>query len=145
MAEQRRAKPRKTATTKPTGTHKHFNTTPSKTPHGVRYFKLGEGLDYAQMREEISEYKDVLMGRKPPPIDVGTMTLMEVAEAYHARAMEIQMELQELENQGVVLRGSNPYRFRTGYLRSFIELTSKTIDLGSRRVTYERDVLNGRG
>lgn len=111
----------------------------------VRYFVLGDGLDYGRMRQEISEYKDVLLGRVNPPIDRGVLTLMEVAEAYHARAKDIEMELLELENTGAILRGSNPYKFRTGYLRSFIELTSKTIELGSRRVTYERDVLNGRG
>jgi hypothetical protein len=97
------------------------------------------------MRQEIGHYKDVLLGREDPPIDRGVLTLMEVAEAYHARAKEIEMELLELENTGAILRGSNPYKFRTGYLRSFIELTSKTIELGSRRVTYERDILNGRG
>lgn len=97
------------------------------------------------MRDEIAGYKDVLLGRVNPPIDVGVLTLMEVAEAYHARAKEIEMELLELENTGAILRGSNPYRFRTGYLRSFIEMTSKTIELGSRRVTYERDIVQGRG
>lgn len=126
-------------------TTSHFNTTPHQTGHGVRYFRLGEGFDYRAMKEELGEYKDVLLGRLDPPIDRGVMTLMEVAEAYHARAKEIEMELLELENQGVVLRGSNPYKFRTGFLRSFIELTSKTIDLGSRRVTYEKDMANGRG
>jgi hypothetical protein len=64
---------------------------------------------------------------------------MECAEAFHARAKEMEMELLELEAEGAVPRGSRPYKFRTGYLRSFIELTSKTIELGSRRLTYWRE------
>lgn len=102
----------------------------------VRYFKVGEGYDLVRMRHELSGYVDVLLGRTEPPLDKGVLTLMECAEAYHARAKEIEMELLEMEAEGAVLRGSRPYRFRTGYLRSFIELCSKTIELGSRRVTH---------
>jgi hypothetical protein len=88
------------------------------------------------MKHELANYVDILLGREDPPVDRGVMTLMELAEAYHARAKEIEMELLEMEAEGAVLRGSRPYKFRTGYLRSFIELCSKTIDLGSRRVTH---------
>lgn len=101
----------------------------------MRYFRLGEGYEYARMREELADYTNVLLARTPPPIDKGIMTLMELAEAYHARAKEMEMELLELEADGAVLRGSRPYKFRTGALRSFIEMAAKTIDLGSRRVT----------
>lgn len=104
--------------------------------HGVRAFRLGEGYDLVRMKSEIEGYVAVLLGREQPPIDAGALTLMECAEAYHARAKEIEMELLELEAEGAILRGSRPYRFRTGYLRSFIELCARTIELGSRRVTY---------
>lgn len=78
---------------------------------------------------------NVLLGREDPPFDVGVMTMMEVAEAFHARASEMEMELHQLEADGTVLRGSRPYKFRTGQLRTFIEMVRKTIDLGSRRIT----------
>lgn len=103
---------------------------------GVRYFKLGTGYDLVRMKQELQGYTEVLLGEAPPPIDRGILTLMEVAEAYHARAKQIEMELLEMEREGVVLKNSSPYKFRTGYLRSFIELVDKTIALGSRRVTF---------
>ena len=85
--------------------------------------------------DELRGYTEVLMGRVDPPINRGLLTMMEVAEAYHARAKEIEMELLEAEAAGAILKGSRPYRFRTGPLRSFIEMCAKTIELGSRRVT----------
>lgn len=103
----------------------------------IRYFKLQDGYDLVRMKEELAGYMDVLLGRTAPPIDAGVLTMMECAEAYHARAKSIEMELLELEAEGAVLRGSRPYKFRTGYLRSFIELVAKTIELGSRRVTHQ--------
>lgn len=122
-------------------THGHAR----NTSNGVRYFKLGEGFDLVQMKDELRDYVDVLLGRVDPPILAGTMTLMEIAEAYHARACEMEMELLEMEAEGAVLRGSRPYKFRTGQLRTFREMAAKSIDLGSRRITYERDMANGRG
>jgi hypothetical protein len=77
----------------------------------------------------------VLLGRLDPPIDRGIMTLQEVAEAYHARASEIAMKLLRLEAEGQVVRGDKAYKFRTGELRTFMEMCSKAIDLGSRRLT----------
>ena len=89
--------------------------------------------------------KDVLLGRTPPPIDTGISTLMEIAEAYHARAKEMEMHLHEAETEGHVIRGSRPYKFRTGELRDFTELVSKTIDLGSRRITAAQLEVQMRG
>jgi endonuclease III-like uncharacterized protein len=37
-----------------------------------------------------------------------------------------------------VIRGSGYYKFRTGQLRSFIEMAKMMADLGSRRLTMER-------
>jgi hypothetical protein len=106
---------------------------------------LGQGYDLRGMQNELREYRDILLGRQDPPIDHGVMTLMECAEAFHARAKEMEQELLDMEAENAILKGSRPYKFRVGFLRSFIEMTSKTIDLGSRRVTYERDLANGRG
>lgn len=91
------------------------------------------------MKDEIALYVDMLLGRVDPPFDHGVMTLMELAEACHARAREMEMELLEKEHEGVILKNTMPYYFRVGKLRSFIELAKRTIDLGSRRVTYWKE------
>lgn len=107
--------------------------------HGVRPLIVGEGFDLQQMKSELMDYTDMLLGRVEPPFDHGILTLMELAEAAHARAREMEMDLLDKESQGVILKGTLPYHFRTGMLRSFIELTKRTIDLGSRRVTYWKE------
>lgn len=110
----------------------------------VRAIKLGEGFDLPRMKSELMEYVDILLGRQDPPLDRGVLTLMECAEAFHARAKEMEMVLLNAEAEGSVLKGSGPYKFRTGMLRSFTELCGKTIDLGSRRLTYEQMRADGR-
>lgn len=117
--------------------------TPDKTV-GVRYFHVGAGFDLTAMRDELSEYMNIMLGRIEPPVDVGVMTLMEVAEVFHARAKEMEMEILDAEASGAVLKGSRAYKFRTGFLRSFIESASKSIDLGSRRITHEQYILRER-
>jgi hypothetical protein len=107
--------------------------------HHVRAFKIGEGFDLHQMKSELDDYTDILLGRVDPPFDHGVLTLMELAEAAHARAREMEMDLLDKESEGVILKDSLAYKFRTGKLRSFIELSKRTIDLGSRRVTYWRE------
>lgn len=87
------------------------------------------------MRQEIDEYLSVLLGREEPPIDNGEMTLLEYANAVYSRAMELTMLLQRAESNGTILKGSRPYKFRTGELRTFTELAAKAVDLGSRRIT----------
>lgn len=81
---------------------------------------------------------DILLGREDPPVDLGPITLMEIAEAFHARASEMEMQLLEGEASGHILKGSRTYKFRTGMLRTFIEMCKRSMDLGSRRVTYEK-------
>lgn len=93
------------------------------------------------MRSELSEYTDILLGRSDPPINKGEATLMEVAEAYHARAREMEMKLLEAETEGYILKDSKAYRFRTGELRAFTELTRKAIDMGNRRITMALEQL----
>ena len=99
------------------------------------------------MVDELWEMTDVLLGRVDPPIDIGVGTLMEVAEAYHARASEMEMQIQQMEREGKVTRGDEMYKLRTGQLRTFVEMCKRTIDLGSRRVTLaqmEQDAINRR-
>lgn len=102
---------------------------------GVRMFEIAGGLKLGDLKDELDEYLDVLMGRADPPVDAGIMTLMEVAEAYHARACEIEMNILRAEQEGRVSKGDPFYRFRTGQLRSFLELCKRAVDLGSRRLT----------
>lgn len=105
-------------------------------PAGVRDFWVTAGLSTVEeMSAELLGYTHVLLGRVDPPIENGVMTLMEVANAYYSRALEIQMRLHEGERLGEVHRGSDLYRFRTGELRDFIELAKGAQDLGSRRLT----------
>lgn len=81
---------------------------------------------------------DVLLGRTQPDIDARHLTLMEVADAYFARASEIQMLLQKAEREGTITRGSAHYKFRTGELRTFLEMSRRAAELGSRRLTEEQ-------
>lgn len=80
--------------------------------------------------------RDVLMGREDSPV-VGVLALMEVADAYFARASEMEQAILKGEREGSISRGSALYRFRTQELRSFKEMASAAAALGSRRVTQE--------
>jgi hypothetical protein len=98
-----------------------------------------EGLPpVEELEEELEGYMDILMGRHQPPIDAGHLTLMEVADAYFARACEIQYHILKAERQGGVFKGHSYYKFRTGELRTFMELTKRAADLGSRRLTQAK-------
>lgn len=102
----------------------------------VRQFSLGDGLgELDGLRDEIDSYWDVLLGRVDPPVNKGISTLMEVAEAYHARANEIFSLIQRKEATGQIMKTGALYKFRTGELRTFIEATKRTVELGSRRIT----------
>lgn len=98
-------------------------------------FTIKRGVKLSQMRQELDDMLDVLLGTVDPPINVGVATMMEVAEAYHARACEMEIRIKDAENRGQIDKGSQEYLFRTGPLRSFIELTKRTVDMGSRRIT----------
>lgn len=63
--------------------------------------------------------------------------MMEVATAYHARGQEIDMIIHRGERNSSILKSSPYYKFRTGELRAFLELTKKCAELGSRRLTQE--------
>lgn len=120
----------------PTQAHASASAAPMKS---LRQFPLASGIAGVEsLRDELDEYTDVLMGRVEPPIDNGPLSLMEYANAVYSRAVEITILLQRAEADGHVTKGSKLYRFRTGELRNFVELASKAIDLGSRRITAAR-------
>lgn len=102
----------------------------------VRDVPLAIGLPTVdELEEELFGYVDVLLGRQEPPIDNGVLTLMEVTNAYLSRAYEIEMMILAAERSRDILRASPYVKFRTGELRSFIELARKAQELGSRRLT----------
>lgn len=90
------------------------------------------------MKQEIHDYWQMLLGRTPLPISNGVLSLMESATAMYVRASEMTAMIQQAEQEGVLIRGSSHYRFRTGELRTFMEACAKAIELGSRRVTAEK-------
>lgn len=105
----------------------------------LRAVRLKDGMPpLPNLIVELEDMRDVLLGRTPPPINKGTLTLMEVASAYHARALEITMELQRAEREGTVLKGSAHYKFRTGELRTFTDIAKAAAELGSRRLSSEQ-------
>lgn len=130
--------------------HRTVGAAPKRTPKAItkdrqsatgklRAVHVGDGLpDLPTMAVELQTMTDVLLGRTPPPIDAGHLTLLEVADAYFARASELTMLIQEGEREGTVMRGSSAYRFRTGELRTFMEMAKRAADLGSRRITAEQ-------
>jgi len=93
-----------------------------------------------ELHEELLGYTDVILGRADPPLEIDGyyLDLMEVAAAYYARAKEIDMLIHWEEQNRRVIRGSAYYKFRTGQLRSFIEMAKMMADLGSRRLTMEK-------
>ena len=113
----------------------------SHTPLGgrLREIQTQAGLQPIEdMEAELEGYMDVLMGRVDPPISAGHLTLMEVADAYFARGCEMQFHILKAEREGAVFKGHSYYKFRTGELRTFLELTKRAADLGSRRLTQAR-------
>lgn len=100
--------------------------------------QLPEGLGtYEEVVDELFGYTDVLLGREQPPVVSPYLTLAEVAAAYYARAREIEMLIYQGEQDGSIPRGSQFYKLRTGLLNSFIEMSKRLYDLGSRRLTQE--------
>lgn len=108
----------------------------------VRDVPLAVGLPtLEELEEEFFSYVDVLLGRVEPPIDENLLTLMEVSNGYLSRAYEVEMLIHAAERNRDVLRGSPYSKFRTGELRSFIELARKAQELGSRRLTMAEMLL----
>lgn len=86
----------------------------------------------------------VLVGHQNPPVNIGIGTLMEVASAYFARGMELTSLIQRGETEGQVPRGSKLYKFRTGELRSFLDIAKNATEMGSRRITVAQMESNAR-
>jgi hypothetical protein len=90
------------------------------------------------LSDEIQHMTNVILGRLESPIDSPYLALAEVSTAYYCRAQEIDMLIHKAEREGAVMKGSPLYNFRTGELRSFIELSKRASELGSRRLTQEQ-------
>ena len=109
----------------------------------MQKFPLKKGLSSAQdLHDEIKEYIDVLMGHINPPIADGVDTLFEVSSTYLARAKEVEIKLLERERNTKIESGDELKKFRTGELRSFIELCKSAQNQGSRRITVALSELN---
>ena len=101
--------------------------------------RVGLGLaPIDELKAELQEYVDVLLGRLPSPIESPYLALCEVATSYYGRALEMDMLILEGERLGEIEKGSGYYRFRVGILRDFIELSKRAAELGSRRLTQEQ-------
>lgn len=101
--------------------------------------RVGVGLpNVEQLKDELLHYANVLLGREPSPVESPYLTMQEVAVAYHSRAREIEMMIYDGEREGAIMRGSALYKFRTGSLASFIELSKRCAELGSRRMSQEQ-------
>lgn len=113
---------------------------PRKKGHSLRLFRLEEGLpSLGSLMDEIDSMMDVLMGREPPPVNARYVeAMMECADAYFARASEITMMIQRAERDGRCTKSSPYVKFRTGELRTFMEMVKRTGDLGSRRITLKQ-------
>lgn len=100
----------------------------------IRHFELGSGLpDITALRDELEDMRAVLLGEVDPPIVMGIQTLMEVAEAYFARACDIEQLILRAKAEG---RSNRIYdSFRTQEIRSFKEMAKSATELGSRRIT----------
>lgn len=113
--------------------------------HKLSSVPVGLGLPGVDdLWKELEEYMDIILGRKDSPIDSPYLTLAEVATAYYCRAQEIDATIHAGERSGDIVRGSPYYKFRTGELRSFIELAKRASELGSRRLTQERLIHDAR-
>jgi hypothetical protein len=100
---------------------------------------VGFGLEPVDtLWRELQGYMDILLGRAESPITSPYLALAECATAYYARASEIDAKIHAAERDGQVMRGSPYYKFRTGELRSFIDLAKRCAELGSRRLTQEQ-------
>jgi len=91
-----------------------------------------------KMVKELNEMKDVLLGREEPPVNLGLLTLQEVADSYFARASEWVIEILEREREGDITSSSALSKFRKGEVRAFLEMCKYAASLGSRRVSWEQ-------
>lgn len=90
-----------------------------------------------ELRMELDYMVDVLNGHDDSHgLELGELTLLELATAFYGRAMEIKMVLQRGEVTGEVLKNSAVAKFRTRELSAFEELCKEKIRLGRYRVSW---------
>ncbi len=114
---------------------------PSHVQFGTRLvdIPLSEGIpSVEELIEEFLGYANTLLGRADAELESPYLDLMEHAAAYYARAKEVEMLIFGEEHARRVVRGHPLNKFRTGQLRSFIEMSKMLADVGSRRLTQER-------
>jgi hypothetical protein len=104
----------------------------------VRVVDLPNGLpSIGELHIELEEYWDVLLGRVESPIDEGVSNLAHLASAYYGRAKEMEASILAGERDHLFAKNGPHYRFRTGELRSFIEMAKNSYELGSRLITVD--------
>lgn len=107
-------------------------------PKSLRHFKIGEGLPTdKEITRELEDMRDVLMGRTDSPVS-GVLALMEVADAFFARACELEQMILAGIREGRLTKSDPRNAIRTQEIRSFKELSKSAAELGSRRVTVEQ-------
>lgn len=99
-----------------------------------------QGLpDVDDLWAELQEYVDVILGREPAPVEFPAyLALGGVDEHVDLLPAAVVGRGDLCEREGVVMRGSPLYKFRTGELRSFLDLSKRAAELGSRRLTQEQ-------
>lgn len=115
--------------------------TPKDVQFGIRLMdvKVKLGLPSVdELWEELKRYTDIILGREDPEHVSPYLGLQEGATAYYCRAQEIDMLIHKGEREGVIPKNSDYYKFRTGELRAFIELSKRAAELGSRRLSQEQ-------
>ena len=85
-----------------------------------------------ELPEEFWGYTHMLMGLK------------EFSDVVYARGSEIDMLIYWGEQNRQIPRGHPYYRFRTGQLRSFMSAAKRMSDLGSRRLTEQKMLMEQR-
>jgi hypothetical protein len=107
--------------------------------HKLTEVPVGSDLPSAEeIQDELIYYCDVLLGKRPPPVDSPYLDLCEIATAYFARACDLEIRIYWEEQQQRVMRGHPLYKMRTGQLRTFMDMAKRMSDLGSRRLTQEQ-------
>lgn len=110
----------------------------ARTTRRLRTFKIGAGLpEPDEITDELEHMRDILMGRYDSPV-TGVLALMEVADAYFARACELEQLILAAVREGHITKSDPRNSIRTQEIRSFKELSKSAAELGSRRVTVEQ-------
>ncbi len=91
--------------------------------------------DVNDWADELEQMELVLMLKLPLPVDDPRVGLLVTAGSYHTRASSMKRTIQRLEREGTISRSHDLVKFRTGELRTFMEMASKVFDSASRALT----------